>query len=60
MKGDTFEIKVRGIDNKALYKDKIPINNQKKLNNVFNILKYKFDIYYKKIKGGEEKGWFDD
>ena len=59
MKSDILEVKIKGEDNRSIYKVKAPTNDQKKINNIFNILKHKFSIFFKK-ETEKEKSWFDE
>ena len=56
-KGDFFEVKVRGGDNRTIYKNRCSTSDQKKLNSILNTLKLKFSIGYRKIEGEESKWW---
>ena len=60
--GFILEVKVREGNLKVLYKDKCNVKNKKKMKNIFDILKLKFDIDIAKVigetEGTEEREWF--
>lgn len=59
MKGEVLEVEIRD-NGRRIYKANCPTNNQRKINNLFNILKVKFSICYKKIVEKKKEGWWDD
>lgn len=54
---ETLEVKIKSGD-RAIYKDKTSLNDQKRINRIFRVLKDKFGIFLR--KEDTERKWFDD